>query len=521
MNRGSVLVRLASLPFKCMVGGLVLLSFIAGCAVNPVTGKRELSLVSRQQEISIGQEQYLPSQQMQGGQYTVDDSLTAYVNSVGQKLAAFSEVELPFEFVVLNNSVPNAWALPGGKIALNRGLLTELKNEAELAAVLGHEIAHATVGHGAQSMERGMLLQGAMVAAMVGSSGSKYGAVVVGAGQLGASLITTKYGRDAEREADYYGTAYLAKAGYDPRAAINLQETFVRLSEGRKQNWLSGLFASHPPSQERVENNRIRAAELGENGKLGQAEFETAMAYLKSKKSAYDAYDEAQKKVKEKKWDAAAALVGKAISLEGADSTFHGLRGNIRYRQNRYTDAVVNYDRAIQRDDAYFAWYLGRGLSQIKLNHKDKAKVDLELSLGILPTATAYNELGHLAEDSGNEDAALRYYAQAAKSNSTAGKQAAGRYLGIDLTRQPAVYITARIINTASGAALWVKNDTAFKLSKIQIRVLLTWVERMTDNYIESIAIMEPGAERVIALKMRNSNLVDANAYAVSASLLK
>ena len=152
----------------------LLLLFITGCAVNPVTGQRELTLVSYQQQIAIGQQHYAPAQQMQGGRYLVDPELTAYVNRVGKKVADQSEVPLPYEFVVLNNSVPNAWALPGGKIAINRGLLTELRNEGELAAVLGHEATHAAARHGAKAMERGLLLQGAMIAAAIGSRDQRY-----------------------------------------------------------------------------------------------------------------------------------------------------------------------------------------------------------------------------------------------------------------------------------------------------------------------------------------------------------
>jgi predicted Zn-dependent protease len=99
---------------------LVLLS-LAGCAVNPVTGKTEFSLVSEAQEIQLGTENYAYMQQSGGGQYDVDPELSAYVQVVGGKLAAVSDRQLPYEFVVLNSSVPNAWALPGGKIAINRG----------------------------------------------------------------------------------------------------------------------------------------------------------------------------------------------------------------------------------------------------------------------------------------------------------------------------------------------------------------------------------------------------------------
>jgi predicted Zn-dependent protease len=109
---------------------LLALVALAGCSVNPVTGQRELILISTAQEIEMGRQNYVPMQQSQGGEYDVDPELSAYVRNVGIKVASQSGVNLPYEFVVLNNSVPNAWALPGGKIAINRGLLTELESEA-------------------------------------------------------------------------------------------------------------------------------------------------------------------------------------------------------------------------------------------------------------------------------------------------------------------------------------------------------------------------------------------------------
>ena len=98
--------------------GIALLLGIGGCAVNPVTGESEIALVSDAQAVAIGQRQYLPSQQMQGGEMKIVPELSTYVSDVGQRLARASGVSLPYEFVVLNNGTPNAWALPGGKICL-------------------------------------------------------------------------------------------------------------------------------------------------------------------------------------------------------------------------------------------------------------------------------------------------------------------------------------------------------------------------------------------------------------------
>ena len=131
--------------------------------------------------------------------------------------------------------------LPGGKIAVNRGLLTALRNESELAAVLGHEVAHAAARHGAKRMERNIASQTVMLGAAVLASGTEYAGEVVGGAQQLAGLINQKYSRDAEREADFYGTEFMVKAGYDPYGAVTLQETFVRLAGGASSR-LAGRF---------------------------------------------------------------------------------------------------------------------------------------------------------------------------------------------------------------------------------------------------------------------------------------
>jgi len=149
-----------------------------------------------------------------------------------------SDRGLPYEFNVINSSVPNAWALPSGKISINRGLLTQMNSEAELAAVLGHEIIHAASRHGARGMSRGMVAQVGVVAATVAGDREGYGQLAQFGAQLGAQLITTKYGREAELESDLYGMEYMKRAGYDVQGAVDLQRTFVKLSEGRRQDFL-------------------------------------------------------------------------------------------------------------------------------------------------------------------------------------------------------------------------------------------------------------------------------------------
>ena len=188
---------------KSILWPVLLSATLVACGINPVTKQREFQFVSQDKEIQIGQQNYSPARQSQGGDYILDTELTRYVQQVGQKLAAVSDrPDLPYEFVVLNDSVPNAWAMPGGKIAFNRGLLYELHSEAELAAVLGHEIVHAAARHGAQGMERGMFMQGAMLAVGLATRDSNYANLVVGGAQLGGQRVQHAHRRGGQSSLD-------------------------------------------------------------------------------------------------------------------------------------------------------------------------------------------------------------------------------------------------------------------------------------------------------------------------------
>ncbi len=445
-----------------------------GCAVNPVTGKKQLRLVTESQELQIGSQQYMPSRQMQGGDYVLDQALTKYVNEVGQKLAAVSDRKLPYEFVVINNSVPNAWALPGGKIAVNRGLLTELNNEAELAAVLGHEIVHAAARHGAQGMERGMLLQGAVAIAGIASKGSSYANLAVGGSQIAAGLINQKYGRNAELESDLYGMKYMSRAGYDPRAAIKLQETFLRMSKaaGRETDWLSGLFSSHPPSQERIETNRATAKTLPESGELGVQSYKGKIARLMQTRGAYDAYDKGGKALSKGETNEALALVQQAIRGEPNEGLFHALIGDVYMKQQQYREASTNYDKAVKLNSEFFYFYLQRGLTKEKLGDSSGARSDLERSTKLLPTATALNALGNMSLAQGNRQEALQYYQDAATSNSEPGRQAARSFVKLDLPGNPNRHLKTRTgLNQKRFVIIKIFNPTPISVHNVKVLI--------------------------------------------------
>ena len=452
---------------------LLMLLLLCGCAVNPVTGKKELTLVPESTELKLGAEQYAPSRQMQGGDYVTEPAVVNYVNQVGQRLAAVSDRQLPYEFKVINDSTPNAWALPGGKIAINRGLLTELNSEAELAAVLGHEIVHAAARHGAKGMERGLLMQGAVLAVGMASSNSEYGQMAVGGASVAAGLISQKYGRDAERESDYYGIQYMARAGYDPQAAVKLQETFVRLSEGRNQSWLSGLFSSHPPSMERVTANQETARELGVRGETGQERYQQMMKPLLAAADAYQAYDDGRKALADGQPEMALAKSQSALQMLPEEALFHALRGDVRFKQKRYQDAVINYDRAVQLNPGYFHFYLQRGLSREQLGEHDAAYADLDRSARLLPTAAALNALGNLSLVRGDRDQAKKFFSEAAGSKTEPGAAAAESLVRLDLPDNPGKYLQVEAGRGQQGDLLArVTNPTAVAVTDVAFVVL-------------------------------------------------
>lgn len=398
---------------------------LSACVQNPVTGKKDLLLVSEDWELQVGAQQYLPLRQQQGGDYTADPKVENYVRSVGMKLAAKSDRKLPYEFNVINDSTPNAWALPGGKISINRGLLVQLKNEAELAAVLGHEIVHAAAKHGAKGQTRGVGLQlGVVTATILAQSNGYDGQVAQMASSVGAQIINGRYGQGAELESDEFGMEYMSRAGYDPQGAVGLQRTFLALSKGRSSDPISRLFASHPPSQKRVEENVKTAARLPKGGVTGERQYKAAMATLFRTQDAYAAAEKARAALKNGDVRQASQLINRAMKAEPREALFHTLAGDIAMGQKNLKAARRSYDKAISLNGEYFYNYVQRGRISEAQNNARAAKVDYGRSMQLLPTTTAQLGLGKFAEAEGKTQVARRYYAMAAQAGDTAGQQA-------------------------------------------------------------------------------------------------
>jgi len=252
-----------------LLAGLVLLPSLQGCSVNPATGAPTVVFSTAKGERETGQEMY-DKFIAEGAAYD-DPELQAYVNKIGQRLAAHSDMpDLEFTFMVLDAPEINAFATPGGFIYVNRGLLAYLNSEAELAGVLGHEIAHVTARHHGRRKTAGVTGKVLSTTAYVLTGSS---AVYEASEMYGAELISG-YGRDMELEADGLGAEYMYRAGYEPEALLDVigvlknQEQFMRLKAreaGKSGTTYHGLYATHPRNDKRLQTV-IRAASTLDDG---------------------------------------------------------------------------------------------------------------------------------------------------------------------------------------------------------------------------------------------------------------
>lgn len=231
--------RLCSLTLCCL--------WVVACATNPVTGKRQLALISEAQEIEMGREADKDVVSSIG--LYPDESMQRYVQALGARIAATTErPALPWTFRVVDDAAVNAFAIPGGFIYVTRGIMSHLNSEAELAAILGHEIGHVTARHSVSQMSKQQLAQMGFAAGMILSPEfAQYGDLA----QVAMGLMFMKFSRSDESQSDALGLKYMMAGGYDPRTLVDVFGMLDALSQqsgaGRLPQWMS----THPDPENR------------------------------------------------------------------------------------------------------------------------------------------------------------------------------------------------------------------------------------------------------------------------------
>jgi predicted Zn-dependent protease len=232
--------------------------FLAACSTNPVTGRREISLVSEGQEVQMGQEAAKQVEAQLG--LVKNDQLQAYVRRIGTELAKQSErPNLPWRFGVIDDPTPNAFALPGGPVYITRGLMNLMDSEAELASVLGHEIGHITARHSAQQITKSQLGQIGLLAVIIAKPElAQFGDAL----STGMQLLFLKYGRDAERQADELGFKYALNDNYDVSEMDDVFLALQRVGEAEGRSGIPAWASTHPDPGERAQTVQQRVAAL-------------------------------------------------------------------------------------------------------------------------------------------------------------------------------------------------------------------------------------------------------------------
>jgi predicted Zn-dependent protease len=251
---GGIVMKFASLLLTIVLGLL-----LTGCTYNPATGRNQLLMMSSEEEIALANEAMPQLIEEYGGQVP-SPQLTAYVREIGYSMTPHVEdqyKDLPWEFTVLDSEVINAFALPGGKVFISRGLLDRLSNEAEVAGVLGHEIGHVTSQHADERISQAMVVQGIAIGATVaaGESDSEWAAVVpivVGVGGQGYLLT---FSRSQESESDRQGLKYMTRAGYSPEGLLGVLQVLIEASQG---STTPEFLSTHPDPERRLRDARAR-----------------------------------------------------------------------------------------------------------------------------------------------------------------------------------------------------------------------------------------------------------------------
>jgi predicted Zn-dependent protease len=273
---------------------MLLFPFVAGgCSMNPATGKKHLIFISQEQEISIGTEA-APEFEKEFGGKVPDKRLQAYVQMVGAKVAAVSErEEIPYEFTLVRSKIPNAFALPGGKIFITAGLMSKMTNERQLAAVLGHETGHVAAQHNVLGMQRQMGV--AVLADVAGQlAGEDKASATQAVTKVVAGMAGLKYSRNDEYEADKLGIRYMTRAGYNPWGMVELLTVLLNLSESEPGS-MTEMFRTHPLTSKRISEAKEIIEDDHEDFSPSKADPNTAR-FLKMRRLLFSTVSELAEK---------------------------------------------------------------------------------------------------------------------------------------------------------------------------------------------------------------------------------
>ncbi|WP_020589801.1 M48 family metalloprotease [Desulfobacter curvatus] len=387
-----------------------------GCAIDPVTGQKQLMFMSRNQEIAIDRQQS-PFQFSSDYGVTQDNELNRYVSGVGRSmLPQVHRPDMPYNFQVVNATYINAYAFPGGSIAVTRGILLELDNEAELASLLGHELGHVNARHTAEQQSKGQIssILVAGLSAAVETQGAGLGDWTQKLGSLGQGLFLSKYSRDNEREADALGHQYMARSGYNAKGFTGLMEMLNQMNS-TKPSSTQILFATHPMSRERLDAARNR-----DNGiyrdthsrSLYRDRYMDHTSNLRSQKAMIVKLQEADNFLAKEQYSQAEDALMSALKLKDNDYTAQVMTAKCMLIRGKNKNAAYHAGLAKQIYPGENQGHYISGLANLALKKPMQAHEDFTACSRLLPgnPQTTFFQ-GYALDMAGKKQPAAQAYA--------------------------------------------------------------------------------------------------------------
>lgn len=349
-----------------------------GCATDPITGRPHLMLLSKYDELSMDKEG-APHQFSADYGEVQDPELNRYIHEIGSQLAQNSHrPDMPYSFRAVNANYVNAYAFPAGSIATTHGILLEMENEAELAALLGHEVGHVAARHSAERKSKSILTQTALNLALIALQSSEYSGFTELASMVGgfsSRALLMHYSRENEREADELGMLYMVRNGYNPVGMTGLMEVLVEKSK-HKPSILEAMFSTHPMNEERYQTAKESASNefssMG-NAPLHRDRYMDHTASLRKIKNAIDEMQDGEQHLEHNNFHIAVNHFKQALRTAPDDYAGNVLMAKAQIGLNRNNEAIQYAERAkrIQPHEAQ-AHHIS-GISKMAMNRYNSA----------------------------------------------------------------------------------------------------------------------------------------------------
>lgn len=383
---------------------------VSSCTTSN-SNKPFFTLISEEKEIELGK-LYTPSSIDEFEGLYPEEEIQNYINNVGLKIAKLAERKVPYKFYVVNSAIINAFALPGGPIVITRGLLLQLDNEAQLTGVLAHELGHINARHHVKFLEKqlalGMLLQiGSLIVPQ-----DLTGEILLQLGQISASLLTLKFSRDQEREADKYGFLYTFEAGYSPQGMIEVFEKFKSMEKTRPPEWLS----THPLPESRIRETKEYIATFKPTGVLikDTQRFQEIRTLLLKTKESYDYAEKGKEAYKDKNIAEAKNLFEKALELYPKNTIALVYLAKIEMDEGNLNKAEEYAKSSLKHNPDFFTANILSGIINFKLKNFETALNLFEKSKNLIPfNGISYYYAGRIYEEKKNFSLALKNYDKA------------------------------------------------------------------------------------------------------------